>query len=59
MCIKALLSLYVLIFQNTGDAAAIDQLMKSLDKNNDGELNFLEFWQLIGQLADKHGRSKQ
>uniref|UniRef100_A0A3Q3CIM7 Protein S100 n=1 Tax=Haplochromis burtoni TaxID=8153 RepID=A0A3Q3CIM7_HAPBU len=41
------------------DPAAIDQLMSSLDKNNDGELNFLEFWQLIGQLASKHGRFSQ
>uniref|UniRef100_A0A8C6TQT5 S100/CaBP-9k-type calcium binding subdomain domain-containing protein n=1 Tax=Neogobius melanostomus TaxID=47308 RepID=A0A8C6TQT5_9GOBI len=27
--------------------------------NNDGQLNFLEFWQLIGQVADKHGRLNQ
>ncbi|KAM4579606.1 protein S100-A11-like [Odontesthes bonariensis] len=42
-------------FKNAGDSAAVDQLMSSLDKNNDGELSFLEFWQLIGHLASKHG----
>uniref|UniRef100_A0A3Q0RS64 S100/CaBP-9k-type calcium binding subdomain domain-containing protein n=1 Tax=Amphilophus citrinellus TaxID=61819 RepID=A0A3Q0RS64_AMPCI len=41
--------------KNAGDPAAIDQLMSSLDKNNDEERNFLGFWQLIGQLASKHG----
>ncbi|XP_059195976.1 protein S100-A13-like [Centropristis striata] len=41
------------------DPAAIDQLMSSLDKNNDGELNFLEFWHLIGHLASKHGGFSQ
>ncbi|XP_042345727.1 protein S100-A13-like [Plectropomus leopardus] len=41
------------------DHTAIDQLMSSLDKNNDGELNFLEFWQLIGHLASKHGGFSQ
>ncbi|XP_076594211.1 S100 calcium binding protein W [Chaetodon auriga] len=41
--------------KNAGDPTAIDQLMSSLDKNNDGELNFLEFWHLIGHLASKHG----
>uniref|UniRef100_A0A3Q2DM68 S100 calcium binding protein A11 n=1 Tax=Cyprinodon variegatus TaxID=28743 RepID=A0A3Q2DM68_CYPVA len=40
--------------QNAGDPAAIDQLMRSLDNNNDGELSF-PFWQLIGHLASKHG----
>jgi len=30
-----------------------------LDKNSDGELNFLEFWQLIGHLASKHGGFNQ
>ncbi|XP_030250816.1 protein S100-A11-like [Sparus aurata] len=45
--------------KNAGDPAAIDLLMSSLDKNNDGELNFLEFWQLIGQLASKHGGFSQ
>ncbi|AWO96584.1 Protein S100 [Scophthalmus maximus] len=33
--------------------AAADQLMSSLDKNNDGELHFLESWQMIGHLACK------
>nr|XP_046256058.1 protein S100-A11-like [Scatophagus argus]XP_046256059.1 protein S100-A11-like [Scatophagus argus] len=41
--------------KNAGDTTALDQLMSSLDKNNDGELNFLEFWQLIGHLASRHG----
>ncbi|XP_056300388.1 protein S100-A11-like [Pseudoliparis swirei] len=44
---------------NAADPAAIDQLMSSLDKNSDGELNFLEFWQLIGHLASKHGGFNQ
>ncbi|XP_068591971.1 protein S100-A13-like [Cebidichthys violaceus] len=45
--------------KNAADTAAIDQLMSSLDKNSDGELNFLEFWQLIGHLASKHGGFSQ
>ncbi|MEQ2313526.1 hypothetical protein AMECASPLE_002938 [Ameca splendens] len=44
---------------NAGDPAAIDQRMSSLDKNNDGALSFLEFWQLIGYLASKHGGCSQ
>ncbi|KAM9310837.1 S100 calcium binding protein W [Pholidichthys leucotaenia] len=47
------------LVENARDPAAIDQLMSSLDKNSDGELNFLEFWQLIGQLASKHGGYSQ
>ncbi|KAM6967882.1 protein S100-A11 [Aplochiton taeniatus] len=42
-----------------GDPAVIDQLMDSLDENNDGELTFLEFWQLIGRLANQHGGFSQ
>ncbi|XP_078788806.1 protein S100-A13-like isoform X2 [Oryzias latipes] len=45
--------------QNAGDSVAIDELMRSLDKNNDGELSFIEFWQLIGHLARKHGGFNQ
>ncbi|KAI9540134.1 hypothetical protein NQZ68_002068 [Dissostichus eleginoides] len=41
--------------KNASDPGAIDQLMGSLDENNDGELTFLEFWQLIGTLANKQG----
>ncbi|CAB1321148.1 unnamed protein product [Coregonus sp. 'balchen'] len=41
--------------QNAIDPGAIEQLMGSLDENNDGELTFLEFWQLIGKLANKQG----
>ncbi|XP_022529922.1 protein S100-A11 [Astyanax mexicanus] len=41
--------------KNANDPAAIDQLMSSLDKNSDGELSFLEFWQFLGQLANQHG----
>lgn len=41
--------------QNSSDPATIDQLMSSLDANNDGELTFLEFWQLIGNVANQHG----
>ncbi|XP_030644444.1 protein S100-A11 [Chanos chanos] len=43
------------LVKNAADPAVIDQLMGSLDENNDGELNFLEFWQLIGKLASKRG----
>ncbi|XP_042280887.1 protein S100-A11-like [Thunnus albacares] len=45
--------------KNAADPTATDQLMSSLDKNNDGELNFLEFWQLIGHLASEHGGFSQ
>ncbi|XP_029919843.1 protein S100-A11 [Myripristis murdjan] len=45
--------------KNASDSAAIDQLMVSLDENNDGELTFLEFWQLIGKLASKQGGFSQ
>ncbi|KAG7234192.1 hypothetical protein INR49_005511 [Caranx melampygus] len=45
--------------KNAADPAVIDQLMSSLDKDNDGELSFLEFWQLIGHLASKHGGFSQ
>ncbi|KAF7211056.1 protein S100-A11 [Nothobranchius furzeri] len=41
--------------KNAKDPGAIDQLMSSLDENNDGELTFSEFWQLIGKLACKQG----
>ncbi|XP_056124358.1 protein S100-A11 isoform X1 [Rhinichthys klamathensis goyatoka] len=41
--------------KNSSDPATIDQLMSSLDANNDGELTFLEFWQLIGNVANQHG----
>ncbi|XP_058503324.1 protein S100-A11-like [Solea solea] len=45
--------------KDAADPAVVDQLMSSLDKNNDGELNFLEFWHLIGHLASKHGGFSQ
>lgn len=45
--------------QNAADPAVVDKLMSSLDKDNDGELSFLEFWQLIGHLASKHGGFSQ
>uniref|UniRef100_A0A4W6FCW4 EF-hand domain-containing protein n=1 Tax=Lates calcarifer TaxID=8187 RepID=A0A4W6FCW4_LATCA len=41
--------------KNSGNAGVIDELMGSLDENNDGELTFSEFWQLIGKLASKQG----
>ncbi|XP_008420728.1 protein S100-A11 [Poecilia reticulata] len=41
--------------KNASDPASIDQLMSSLDENDDGELTFSEFWQLIGKLAGKQG----
>ncbi|CAG5886155.1 protein S100-A11 [Menidia menidia] len=41
--------------KNASDPGAIDQLMSSIDENNDGELTFSEFWQLIGRLASKQG----
>ncbi|KAL2079934.1 hypothetical protein ACEWY4_023727 [Coilia grayii] len=44
---------------NASDPGVIDQLMSSLDQNNDGELTFLEFWELIGTLASKHGGFSQ
>ncbi|XP_036948727.1 protein S100-A11 [Acanthopagrus latus] len=50
--VSSQLSNYV---QNAGDPAAVDQLMSSLDENNDGELTFLEFWQLVGKLASQKG----
>ncbi|CAK6949251.1 protein S100-A11 [Scomber scombrus] len=45
--------------KNANDPAAIDKLMGSLDENNDGELTFSEFWQLIGKLAGKQGGFSQ
>ncbi|XP_047461390.1 protein S100-A11 [Mugil cephalus] len=45
--------------KNASDPGAIDQLMGSLDENNDGELTFSEFWQLIGKLASKQGGFSQ
>uniref|UniRef100_A0A146WT63 Protein S100-A11 n=2 Tax=Fundulus heteroclitus TaxID=8078 RepID=A0A146WT63_FUNHE len=54
--VKSELSNFV---KNASDPAAIDQLMSSLDMDNDGELCFLEFWQLIGRLANKHGGFSQ
>ncbi|CAJ1083327.1 protein S100-A11 [Xyrichtys novacula] len=41
--------------KNASDPKAIEELMGSLDENNDGELTFSEFWQLIGNLASKQG----
>ncbi|CAG10836.1 unnamed protein product [Tetraodon nigroviridis] len=43
------------LVKDTGDPRAMEELMGSLDKNNDGELTFAEFWQLIGNLASKQG----
>uniref|UniRef100_A0A3Q1GR01 EF-hand domain-containing protein n=1 Tax=Acanthochromis polyacanthus TaxID=80966 RepID=A0A3Q1GR01_9TELE len=40
--------------RNAEDPSAVHQLMSSLDANYNGELNFLEFWQLIGHLTSKH-----
>ncbi|XP_041868435.1 protein S100-A11 [Melanotaenia boesemani] len=45
--------------KNASDPGAIDQLMRSIDENNDGELTFSEFWQLIGKLACKQGGFSQ
>ncbi|XP_012684383.1 protein S100-A11 [Clupea harengus] len=47
------------LVKNASDPGVIDQLMSSLDQNNDGELTFLEFWQLIGTVASKHGGLSQ
>ncbi|KAM3858056.1 protein S100-A11 [Diretmus argenteus] len=47
------------LVKNASDPGAIDQLMSSLDDNNDGELTFSEFWQLIGKLAGKQGGFSQ
>ncbi|XP_011478926.1 protein S100-A13 [Oryzias latipes] len=43
------------LVKNASDPGVIDQLMSSIDENNDGELTFSEFWQLIGKLASKQG----
>ncbi|XP_036448664.1 protein S100-A13-like [Colossoma macropomum] len=40
--------------KNANDSTVIAQLVGSLDKDSDGELSFLEFWQFIGQLANQH-----
>ncbi|XP_061597770.1 protein S100-A11 [Cololabis saira] len=45
--------------KNASDPGVIDQLMGSIDENNDGELTFSEFWQLIGKLASKQGGFSQ
>ncbi|XP_013864665.1 protein S100-A11 [Austrofundulus limnaeus] len=45
--------------KNASDPGAVDKLMSSLDENNDGELTFFEFWQLIGKLASKQGGFSQ
>uniref|UniRef100_A0A3B3ZBH6 EF-hand domain-containing protein n=2 Tax=Periophthalmus magnuspinnatus TaxID=409849 RepID=A0A3B3ZBH6_9GOBI len=39
----------------SSEPGAIDQLMRSLDQDNNGELTFTEFWQFIGKLACKEG----
>ncbi|KAM8883205.1 protein S100-A11 [Synchiropus picturatus] len=41
--------------KTSGCSADIDQLMRSVDADKDGELTFLEFWQLIGAVANKQG----
>ncbi|XP_021485733.1 protein S100-A13-like [Meriones unguiculatus] len=33
------------------DVGSLDEKMKSLDVNQDSELNFNEYWRLIGELA--------
>ncbi|KAM4725838.1 protein S100-A11 [Anableps anableps] len=43
------------LVKNASDPGTIDLLMNSIDENNDGELTFSEFWQLIGKLASKQG----
>ncbi|KAL7883096.1 hypothetical protein SRHO_G00007540 [Serrasalmus rhombeus] len=47
------------LVKNATDPAVIDRLMGSLDENNDGELTFAEFWQLIGKLASRHAGYSQ
>lgn len=54
-----IISHFLFSLQNAGDPAAGDRLMSLLDKNNDGELSFLKFWQLIGLLGSKHGGFNQ
>ncbi|XP_039607939.1 protein S100-A11 [Polypterus senegalus] len=39
------------LVKDGSDPAVSDKLFKSIDVNDDGELNFMEFWKLIGQLA--------
>ncbi|XP_056877690.1 protein S100-A11 [Takifugu flavidus] len=41
--------------KDAGNPRAMAELMGSLDKDNDGELTFPEFWQLLGTLASKQG----
>lgn len=41
--------------QDTSNPRAMEELMGSLDEDNDGELTFPEFWQLLGTLARKQG----
>lgn len=58
-CLEGLVSLSLTLCappsQISSDPRAIEELMGSLDENNDGELTFSEFWQLIGKLAAKQG----
>lgn len=48
--------LFFFPLQNAADPTAADLPALAGVQNNDGELNFLEFWQLIGHLARKHAR---
>ncbi|XP_061902307.1 protein S100-A11 [Entelurus aequoreus] len=41
--------------KDSGEPDFVGRLMSSLDENNDGELTFAEFWQLVGKLASKQG----
>ncbi|KAM3596746.1 uncharacterized protein V6R79_019917 [Siganus canaliculatus] len=50
--VKSELSNYV---KNASDPRATEELMGRQDKDNDGELTFTEFWQLLGMLASEQG----
>ncbi|TNM93130.1 hypothetical protein fugu_018532 [Takifugu bimaculatus] len=41
--------------KDASNPRAMAELMGSLDEDNDGELTFPEFWQLLGTLASKQG----
>ena len=45
------MSSFLLSLQNQKDPGVLDRMMKRLDLNSDGQLDFQEFLNLIGGLA--------
>lgn len=41
----------IVILQNQKDPGVLDRMMKKLDLNSDGQLDFQEFLNLIGGMA--------